>query len=111
MLLLPCSLEARHVDGLPPSSVAALLSHTGTREPGFSEQYERDYNIFHPINQYRADNPLSPINAYDPKNPLNPISQYDPGHPPNPSNQFNPSNPYNSLNQYHPKNPLNPMNR
>ena len=26
-------------------------------EPGFSEQYERDYNIFNPINQYRPDNP------------------------------------------------------
>jgi hypothetical protein len=43
-------------------------------EPGFSEKYERDYTIFHPLNQYRADNPLNPINAYDPKNPLNPIN-------------------------------------
>ena len=50
-------------------------------EPGFSEKYERDYNIFNPINQYRADNPLNPINAYDPKNPLNPMNQYDPGNP------------------------------
>jgi hypothetical protein len=64
-------------------------------EPGFSEKYERDYNIFNPLNQYRADNPLNPINAYDPKNPLNPINQYDPGNPANPMNQYNPSNPYN----------------
>jgi len=38
-------------------------------EPGFSEKYERDYNIFNPINQYRPDNPLNPINAVDPTNP------------------------------------------
>ncbi|MBI5855544.1 MAG: hypothetical protein HZB35_10030 [Nitrospirae bacterium] len=48
-------------------------------EQGFDSKYERDYNIFNPINQYRPDNPLNPINAYDPKNPFNPINQFDPG--------------------------------
>lgn len=28
-------------------------------ESGFSEKYERDYNIFNPLNQYRADNPMN----------------------------------------------------
>jgi hypothetical protein len=79
-------------------------------EQGFAPKYERDYNIFNPINKYQPDNPLNRINAYDPKNPLNPINQYDPGNPANPMNQYNPSNPYNPLNQYHPNNPLNPMN-
>jgi len=79
-------------------------------EPGFSEKYERDSNIFNPLNQYRADNPLNPINAYNPKNPLNPLNQYDPGNPTHPMNQYNPSNPYNPLNQFNPKNPLNPLN-
>ena len=26
-------------------------------EQGFDPKYERDYNIFNPINQYRPDNP------------------------------------------------------
>jgi hypothetical protein len=43
-------------------------------ESGFSEKYECDYNIFNPLNQYRADNPLNPINAYDLKNPFNSIN-------------------------------------
>jgi hypothetical protein len=50
-------------------------------ESGFSEKYERDYNIFNPINQYRPDNPLNPINSVDPKNPFNPINSVDPGNP------------------------------
>jgi hypothetical protein len=44
-------------------------------DPGFDEKYERDYNIFNPINQYRPDNPLNPINSVDPRNPFNPITQ------------------------------------
>jgi hypothetical protein len=24
-------------------------------DPGFTEKYKRDYNIFNPLNQYRAD--------------------------------------------------------
>ena len=50
-------------------------------EPGFSEKYERDYNIFSPITQYRHDNPLNPINSVDPTNPFNPINSVDPGNP------------------------------
>jgi hypothetical protein len=50
-------------------------------DPGFDEKYERDYNIFNSINQYRPDNPLNPINSVDPKNPFNPINRVDPGNP------------------------------
>ena len=48
-----------------------LLAVPVSAEFGFDEKYERNYNIFNPINQYRPDNPLNPINAYDPKNPFN----------------------------------------
>ena len=58
-----------------------LLAVPASAEPGFSEKYKRDYNIFNPLNEYRPDNPLNPINTYDPKNPFNPINQYDPGKP------------------------------
>jgi hypothetical protein len=50
-------------------------------DPGFDEKYERDYNIFIPINQYRPDNPLNPINEVNPNNPLNPINRYNPDTP------------------------------
>lgn len=50
-------------------------------EPSFDEKYERDYNIFNPINQLRPDNPLNPINSVDPKNPFNPINRYNPTTP------------------------------
>jgi hypothetical protein len=50
-------------------------------QEGFDLKYERDYNIFNPINQYRPDNPLNPINSVDPKNPFNLINQFDPGNP------------------------------
>jgi hypothetical protein len=46
-------------------------------EEGFDSKYERDYNVFNPINQYRPDNPLNPINSVDPKNPFSPINQFD----------------------------------
>ena len=32
-------------------------------ESGFSEKYERDYNIFNPANKYVPDNPLNPAQA------------------------------------------------
>ena len=63
-----------------------LLGTPVFADPGFDEQYERDYNIFNPINQYRPDNPLNPINSVDPKNPFNPINSVDPGNPANPIN-------------------------
>jgi len=34
-------------------------------EPGFSEKYECDYNIFNPLNQYRPDNSRTPINEFN----------------------------------------------
>lgn len=78
-------------------------------ETGFDPRYQRDYNIFNPLNGLRPDNPLNPINAVDPQNPFNPINQYDPGNPANPINQYNPNNPFNPINRFHPDNPLNPI--
>ena len=46
-------------------------------DPGFDEKYERDYNIFNPINQYRPDNPLNPAQTYAPDNPFNPANRYN----------------------------------
>ena len=74
-----------------------FLAAPAFAEPGFSEKYERDYNIFTPINQYRPDNPLNPINSVDPKNPFNPINSVDPGNPANPINRVNPNNPLNPI--------------
>ena len=72
-----------------------LFAASAFGEPGFDEKYERDYNIFHPANQYCPDNPLNPINSVDPKNPFNPINGLDPGNPANPINRLNPNNPFN----------------
>jgi hypothetical protein len=80
-------------------------------ESGFDQRYERDYNIFNPINRYEPDNPLNPVNKFDPDNTFNPVNRYDPGNPTNPINQYNPNNPFNSINRYHPDNPLNPVNK
>ena len=86
------------------------MTGTGRAEPGFGEKYQRDFNIFNPINQYQPGNPINPINAYDPTNLFNPINRFDPGNPANPINQFNPNNPFNPVNRYRPENPLNPIN-
>ena len=59
-------------------------------DPGFSEKYERAYNIYNPTNAYGPDNPLNPINVYDQKNPLNLIIRHDP------KNWFKSINEYNS---------------
>ncbi len=32
-----------------------LFAAPAFADPGFDEKYERDYNIFNPINQYRSD--------------------------------------------------------
>ncbi|MCC6967817.1 MAG: hypothetical protein IT391_16205 [Nitrospira sp.] len=53
----------------------------GGAEQGFDEKYQRDFNIFNPINQYQPTNPLNPINAYDLGNPANPINQFNPNVP------------------------------
>jgi len=47
-------------------------------DSGFSKKYERDYNIFNPLDRYRPDNPLNPINSIDPNNPLDPINRDNP---------------------------------
>jgi hypothetical protein len=79
--------------------IMLLLSATASQaEMGFEQRYERDYNIFTPMNKYQPDNPLNPVNKYDPDNPFNPVNRYDP------------DNPLNPINQYHPDNPLNPVN-
>ena len=44
-------------------------------EPGFSEKYERDYNIFNPASRYAPENPLNPAQAYTPNNPFNPANR------------------------------------
>ncbi len=56
-------------------------------EPGFDDKYQRDYNIFNPINKYRSDNPLNPVNEYDSDNPYNPVNRYDSDNPVNPINR------------------------
>ncbi len=80
-------------------------------EMGFDPKYERDYNIFNPMNRYAPDNPLNPANAYALDNPFNPVNRFDPGNPANPLNQYNPNNPFNPANRFHPENPLNPANQ
>lgn len=45
--------------------VGLLTASAAWAEFGFDEKYERDYNIFNPINQLRSDNPLNPINCYN----------------------------------------------
>jgi hypothetical protein len=84
---------------------------TSHAEPGFDQRYERDYNIFNPITQYQADNPLNPINKYDTDSAFNSANRYDPGNPVNSANQYSPNNPFNPVNRYHPENPLNPTNK
>ena len=43
-------------------AIFMLLASTSTAwaEPGFDEKYQRDFNIFNPINQYQQANPLNP---------------------------------------------------
>ena len=62
------------------------LASAAWAEFGFDEKYERDYNIFNPINAYDPKNPFNPINQYNPKNPLNPINEYNPSTPFQPLN-------------------------
>jgi len=63
-------------------------------EPGFDEKYQRDYNIFNPINEVDPKNPFNPINRYDPGNPVNPINEYRPDNPLNPINRYSPNVPF-----------------
>ena len=56
-------------------------------EPGFSEKYVRDYNIFNPASRYAPDNPLNPSQTYATDNPLNPANRYNPNTPFEPLNR------------------------
>ena len=80
-------------------------------DPGFDEKYERDYNIFNPINQYRPDNPLNPINSVDPNNPFNPINRSTPAFLRIPSIASTQTTLLIQINEVNPNNPLNPINR
>ncbi|MCW5799409.1 MAG: hypothetical protein KIT40_12965 [Nitrospira sp.] len=81
----------------------------GGAEQGFDNKYQRDFNIFNPINQYQPTNPLNPINAYDPGNPFNPINQFNPNNPFNPVNRYRPDNPLNPINEFNPAVPFAPL--
>lgn len=67
-------------------------------EPGISEKYERDYNIFNPASKYAPDNPLNATETYAPDNPFNPANQYNPQNPLNPANRYNPNTSFEPLN-------------
>ena len=69
-------------------------------EQGFDEKYQRDFNIFNPINQYQPANPLNPINQFSPNNPFNPVNRYRPENPLNPINEFNPTVPFGPLGEW-----------
>lgn len=55
-----------------------LFASPAYAEFGFDETYERNYDIFNPLNQCRPGNPLNPINSDEPNNPLDPINRYNP---------------------------------
>lgn len=69
-------------------------------DPGFSEKYERDYNIFNPANKYAPDNPLNPAQTYAPDNPFNPANRFDLGNPVNPANRASTSTVSSNSNQH-----------
>ena len=70
---------------------------TAYADMGFDPRYEREYNIFNPVNKYQPDNPLNPVNKYNPNNPFNPINEYHPDNPLNPVNKHNSSVPFAPL--------------
>ena len=102
------SVNAKATTLLSVILLAIAVSANG--ETGFDPKYERDYNIFNPVNKYAPDNPLNPANQFAPNNPFNPVNRFDPNNPANPVNKFNPNNPFNPANQYNPQNPLTPAN-
>jgi hypothetical protein len=61
-----------------------LVATPSFAEPSFSEQYDRNYNIFNPAGQYAPDNPFNPANRFDPGNP---------------ANRYNPNTPFAPLNR------------
>ena len=56
---------------LPAIFMLLASASVSLAEPGFDEKYQRDFNIFNPINQYQPANPFNPANAYSPDNPFN----------------------------------------
>ena len=56
--------------------LSLLFSVTQARaEPGFSEQYERDDNIFNPASRYAPVNPLNPANRDNPTTSFAPLNR------------------------------------
>jgi hypothetical protein len=58
-----------------------LVVSLSIAEQHFSEQYERDDNIFNPASRYAPDNPLNPAQAFAPDHPFNPANRYNPNTP------------------------------
>ena len=51
--------------------LSLLISVTpALAEPGFSEKYERDYNIFNPASRHAPENALNPANRNNPATPF-----------------------------------------
>jgi len=118
LLIGRCTMTRLHVASrgmiLPSVMLVGLfmfLPESTLAQSGFDLKYERDYNIFNPMNRYAPDNPLNPINRFDPDNPFNPINRFDPNNPLNPINKYDPRNPFNPVNRYDPDNLLNPVNK
>jgi hypothetical protein len=61
--LTSCS-ETRYVDD--PAAQRFPDRPPALADPGFDERYERDYNIFNPVNKYAPGNPLNPAQTYAP---------------------------------------------
>lgn len=73
------------------------MTGTGRAEPGSDEKYQRDFNIFNPINRFDPGNPANPINQFNANNPFNPVNRYRPENPLNPINAYNPTVPFAPL--------------
>lgn len=59
------------------ATVMLLSAVTSWADIGFDQRYERDYNIFNPVNQYDPDHPLNPANKYNPDVPFGPLDGQD----------------------------------
>lgn len=74
--------KARHAGCLFPFFLPLLVFITPAfAEPGFSEKYERGYNIFNQANRYDLGNPVNPANRFSLYHPFNPANQFYPDNP------------------------------
>jgi len=55
------------------SVILLAIAVSANGETGFDPKYERDYNIFNPVNKYAPDNPLNPANQYNTQTPFEPL--------------------------------------